>query len=290
MKRILIIGSEGMLGSALLSSFKGPDIEVIGTDIRAEKNPLDITKPDDTTDFIKQVRPDVVIHVAAYTDVDGCELNLNDAYLINSEGTKNIANACKQIGAFLIYISTDFVFDGNKAMPYIEDDVPSPISIYGRSKLQGEQRVRQLLERYLIIRTSWLFGESGKNFVDTIIKKAESGEPLRVVDDQRGSPTYAKDLADAIVAILLTAHDVKLTTLHITNSGSCTWYDFAKEIIRGKGMKGVNVEPVSSDQIKRPAKRPKMCILDNTRFIKASGGSLPSWQDALARYLSSEER
>lgn len=290
MKRILIIGSEGMLGSALLSSFKGPDIEVIGTDIRAEKNPLDITKPDDTTDFIKQVRPDVVIHVAAYTDVDGCELNLNDAYLINSEGTKNIANACKQIGAFLIYISTDFVFDGNKAMPYIEDDVPSPISIYGRSKLQGEQRVRQLLEQYLIIRTSWLFGESGKNFVDTIIKKAESGEPLRVVDDQRGSPTYAKDLADAIVAILLTAHDVKLTTLHITNSGSCTWYDFAKEIIRGKGMKGVNVEPVSSDQIKRPAKRPKMSILDNTRFIKASGGSLPSWQDALARYLSSEER
>jgi len=290
MKRILIIGSEGMLGSALLSSFKGPDIEVIGTDIRAEKNPLDITKPDSTIDFIKQVRPDVVIHVAAYTDVDGCELNLNDAYLINSEGTKNIANACKQIGAFLIYISTDFVFDGNKAMPYIEDDVPSPISIYGRSKLQGEQRVRQLLERYLIIRTSWLFGESGKNFVDTIIKKAESGEPLRVVDDQRGSPTYAKDLADAIVAILLTAHDVKLTTLHITNSGSCTWYDFAKEIIRGKGMKGVNVEPVSSDQIKRPAKRPKMSILDNTRFIKASGGSLPSWQDALARYLSSEER
>jgi len=166
-----------MLGSALLSSFKGPDIEVIGTDIRAEKNPLDITKPDDTTDFIKQVRPDVVIHVAAYTDVDGCELNLNDAYLINSEGTKNIANACKQIGAFLIYISTDFVFDGNKVMPYIEDDVPSPISIYGRSKLQGEQRVRQLLEQYLIIRTSWLFGESGKNFVDTIIKKQNQASP-----------------------------------------------------------------------------------------------------------------
>jgi len=270
-----------------LSSFKGPDIEVIGTDIRAEKNPLDITKPDDTTDFIRQIRPDVVIHAAAYTDVDGCELNLNDAYLINAEGTKNVANACKHADAFLVYISTDFIFDGTKTMPYIEDDVPSPISIYGRSKLQGEERIRQLLGQYIIIRTSWLFGENGKNFVDTIINKAESGEPLRVVDDQRGSPTYAKDLASAIAELLLTTHNLQLTTLHITNSGSCTWYDFAKEIIRAKGIKGVNLKPVASDAIKRPAKRPKMSILDNTRFIKASGASLPSWQDALVRYLSS---
>jgi len=289
MKRILIIGSEGMLGKALLSSFKGPDIEVIGTDIRAEKNPLDITKPDDTTDFIKQIRPDVVIHAAAYTDVDGCELNLNDAYLVNTEGTKNVANACKHAGAFLVYISTDFIFDGTKTMPYIEDDAPSPISIYGRSKLQGEERIRQLLEQYLIIRTSWLFGENGKNFVDTIINKAESGEPLRVVDDQRGSPTYANDLVDGIAGLLLKDFDLNIKILHITNSGSCTWYDFTKEIIRAKGIKGVNLKPVASDAIKRPAKRPKMSILDNTRFIKASGGSLPSWQDALARYLSSDE-
>lgn len=283
--RVLVTGSKGMLGSTLYDRLLKHDIEVIGTDIRAGKNSLDITKPDASIDLIKQVRPDVVIHAAAYTDVDGCELNIKDAYLVNSEGTRNIVNACKQTGAFLIYISTDFIFEGNKAVPYIEDDTPSPVNIYGRSKLQGEERVRQLLERHLIIRTSWLFGENGKNFVDAIINKAKTAKSIEVVDDQRGSPTYAADLSNAIIDLLSLSFDLYPLTLNITNSGSCTWYEFAKEIVRIKGIKDANVEPISSDQIKRSAKRPKMSILDNGRFIKVFGSALPSWQDALLRYI-----
>ena len=283
--RVLVTGSEGMLGRELLTSLKGYNIEAVDTDIRSSKNLLDITKPDDVAGFIEQVKPDVVIHTAGYTDVDGCEINLNQAYLVNSEGTKNVANACKHIGALLIYISTDFVFDGNKIIPYIEDDTPSPISIYGRSKLQGEERVKQLLDQHLIIRTCWLFVENGKNFVDTIIDKAESGEPLKVVNDQKGSPTYTVDLSDAIINLLSLPIDLYPLPLNVTNSGSCTWYQFAKEIIGIKGIKDINIEPVQSDEVKRAAKRPKMSVLDNTKFNKALGKPLPPWQDALARYI-----
>ena len=284
--RILVTGSEGMLGRALLTSLESSNVEVVGTDIKSRKNPLDITKPDVLSGFIKNIAPDVVIHSAAYTDVDACELNLNNTYLINAEGTKSIAKICKDTGAFLIYISTDFIFDGKKASPYKEDDAPSPINIYGRSKLQGEKYVQKLLEKYLIIRTSWLFGGNGRNFVDTIINKAVSGQSLNVVDDQRGSPTYSVDLATAITGLLLTAYDVEIKVIHITNSGSCTWYKFAKEIIRVKGIKGVSIGPIMSDTSKRVANRPKMSVLDNTIYAKISGSSMPSWQDALVRYLA----
>ncbi len=294
-KKILVTGSEGMLGSALLTSLKKYNIEVVGTDIRSSENPLDITMPDDVSGFIKHIRPDAIIHTAACTDVDECELNLNKTYLINREGTNNIAKACKDTGAFLVYISTDFIFDGSKTSSYNEDDMPVPINIYGRSKLQGEECVKKLLEQYLIIRTSWLFGENGKNFVDTIINKAESGELLEVVDDQKGSPTYSVDFADAVIELLLTAYslspftkaavDKPLTALHITNSENCTWYEFAKEIIRIKGIKDVKIEPIVSNKVKHIAKRPKMSILDNSAYVKIAGKALPSWQDALTRYL-----
>ena len=274
-----------MLGSALSTSIKRHNVEVIDTDIRSEKNPLDITKPDDVSDFIKDIKPDVVIHTAAYTDVDGCELNLNKANLINTEGTQNVAKACKDTGAFVLYISTDFIFDGKKRTPYTEDDKPSPINEYGRSKLQGEDFIKKILDKYLIIRTSWMYGKSGKNFVDTIIDKAESSELLQVVDDQKGSPTYAVDLSNAIVNLISLSINLYPLTLNVTNSGNCTWYEFAEEIIRIKGIKNVKIEPITSDKSKRVAERPKMSVLDNSKFIKISGKSLPSWRDALTRYL-----
>jgi dTDP-4-dehydrorhamnose reductase len=285
MKKILITGSEGMLGKALMQVAKAKGLRVVGADIRSKENNIDITNLDSVTSVIKRIRPDAIIHTAAYTDVDECELNLNKAYLINREGTNNVAKACKDTGAFLIYISTDFIFNGKKRMPYTEDDKPNPINEYGKSKLQGEERVKKLLEQYLIIRTSWLFGENGKNFVDTIIDKAKSGKSLKVVNDQKGSPTYSADLADAITELLLTTYNLQLTALHITNSGNCTWHEFAKEIIRIKAIKDVKIEPIVSDKTERAANRPKMSILDNTAYIKITGKALPSWQDALARYL-----
>jgi dTDP-4-dehydrorhamnose reductase len=324
MNKILITGSEGMLGKALMHSFKTDGIKAIGADIKSNKNPLDITSAGNTAGFIKNTHPDIIIHTAAYTDVDGCEKTPEKAYAINAEGTKNIAQSAKNMGCFLIYISTDYVFDGKKTGPYNEKDKPGPISVYGKSKLLGEEAIKDILDKYLIIRTSWLFGENGKNFVDTIIKQAESGKSLKVVDDQTGCPTYTQDLALAIKSLSLRGPRVKRggrsnpksifnlmianlslgihlgtphrgtpskvegppATLNITNSGSCSWYEFAKEILKLKGIKGIDITPVSSSEMPRPAQRPKMSVLDNSEYIKLFGKPLPSWQNALERYCN----
>jgi len=254
---------------------------------------LDITKKQNVLAVIKNLNPDIVIHAAAWTDVDGCELDRKKAYKINSEGTKNVANACKAISAMLIYISTDFVFDGKRKNPYKEIDKSNPLSIYADSKLKGELAVKRIVKKHFILRTGWLYGKHGKNFVDTILKKVKGGEDLKVVDDQIGSPTYTKDLARAIRALLHRRGDMSLTTstprrwygvYHISNSGSVSWCDYAKEIIKLSGLQ-TKVAPISSKELDRPSRRPKMSVLDNSKFIKFTGHKMRNWQEALKEYV-----
>ncbi|MFH1868527.1 MAG: dTDP-4-dehydrorhamnose reductase [Candidatus Omnitrophota bacterium] len=291
--KILVTGSEGMLGSAIIRSLESREIHTESADMRDRDNPVDIRKELSLSDFMKKVNPDAVIHTAAFTDVDGCEKDPAKAHAINVEGTKNISLACLEIKCPMLYISTDYIFDGKSESPYKEEDEAIPLNVYGNSKLEGENTVRSMLNSYLIVRTSWLFGEGGRNFVDSIISLAESGKKLKVVDDQKGSPTYTADLGEAIAELLLKAFarnrktfSISHNTLNITNSGSCTWYEFAKEILKLKGIKQASISPCISSAIDRPAKRPKMSVLDNSRFIKLYGKPLPSWQDALSRYLN----
>ena len=288
MKRILITGSSGMLGVDLSQELYH-DYKVFGADILRRASfgvcgfyKLDITKKHNVSALIKNLNPDVVIHAAAWTDVDGCELDPKRAYRINSEGTKNVAHACKSIGATLIYISTDFVFDGRRKTPYKEADKTNPLNIYADSKLKGELAIKRILKKYLILRTGWLYGKHGKNFVDTIIAKAKKEKVLKVVNDQVGSPTYTKDLAEAIRVLLKKSIDRGI--YHVSNSGSVSWYDYAKDILKLSKSQTI-VAPISSKELDRPAKRPKMSVLDNSRFIKLTGHKMRNWQEALKDYV-----
>lgn len=247
----------------------------------------DITDREKTISEIVSNRPDVIIHAAAYADVDGCERNAGLAQKVNAQGTENVALAAKDCGSFLCYISTDFVFDGNKDKGYAEEDKPNPINIYGRSKLEGEKRVQSELEKFAIIRSSWLFGPGGKNFVDTFLQKAQGKKKIEVVDDQFGSPTYTKDLALGIDKLMVLGDSSK-GIYHITNSGTCSWFEFAVTI---KAMAALDVEvlPVSSEQYDSPTKRPKMSVLENKRFCKSTGITLRHWKEALKEHLDERE-
>jgi dTDP-4-dehydrorhamnose reductase len=285
MQKILLTGCEGMLGQALVRSLSGGDFFLEGTDIKGAVNIADITDNASVSSLIKRIKPDIVIHTAAYTDVDGCEGNPQWAYLVNEEGTRNIATACRETGAFLIYTSSNYVFDGKKKNPYTEEDTPNPISVYGNSKLKGEQHIRTTLDKYLIIRTSWLFGSGGRNFVDAILDKAKEERRLSVVDDQKGSPTYTADLANTIKILLPSIKNASIKILNITNSGACSWYEFAREILKVGGMTNVSLKTAASNEIGRPAKRPSMSILDNSRLRSIYAIAMPSWQNALLRYI-----
>ena len=286
------------------------DYEVFGADVVRRSSfairgfyKLDITKKQNVSVLIKNLNPGIIIHAAAWTDVDGCELDPKRAYRINGEGTKNVAYACKAIGATLIYISTDFVFDGKRKSPYKETDKTNPLSIYADSKLKGEAAVKKILKKYFILRTSWLYGKQGKNFVDTILKIAKKEKVLKVVDDQVGSPTYAKDLAKAIRALISViarseailrhcesakrpkqSQKMEYGVYHVSNSGSVSWYDYAKEILK-LAKSQTKVVPISSKELNRPAKRPKMSVLDNSKFVKFTGYKMRNWQEALKEYV-----
>ncbi|UCH12906.1 MAG: dTDP-4-dehydrorhamnose reductase [Candidatus Omnitrophota bacterium] len=295
--KILITGSSGMLGQALCAKLADRH-EVIGIDIKevaecklqlADFFQLDITDRNLIIQKIEEVAPDIIIHCAAYTDVDGCESNPEKAQELNVATTATIAEGCKLTSSYMIYISTDFVFDGKKKSPYTEKDRPNPINIYGKTKLEGEDAVKDMLDKYLIIRTSWLFGKGGKNFVDIILNRAKKEKELKVVNDQIGCPTYAIDLAGAVASVISNQLPViSGRLLNITNSGSCTWYEFAREIFGLANISGVDIMPISSEELGRPARRPKMSVLDNTKFREISDRYLPPWRDALKRYL--EER
>ncbi|MFH1507988.1 MAG: dTDP-4-dehydrorhamnose reductase [Candidatus Omnitrophota bacterium] len=281
--KVLVTGSKGMLGS-ILTEVLSAEFEVKGIDIEDS----DIIDTEKTTKIIKNYNPGIIIHTAGFTDVDECELNQKKAFSINSLGTKNVAGAANEVGATLFYISTDYVFDGKKSIPYTESDTPNPLNIYGKSKLEGEEIIRNNLTKYFILRTSWLFGPNGKNFVSTILQKAKENDRLQVVDDQVGSPTYTLDLADAIRFLLSTLNSQLLSgyygIYHITNAGSCSWYEFAKEIIFLKQL-DTRILPVSTAEYKRPARRPMMSALDNSKLIAAFKLKLRPWQEALRSSL-----
>ncbi|RJQ51976.1 MAG: dTDP-4-dehydrorhamnose reductase [Actinobacteria bacterium] len=275
--RILLFGGQGMLGSELLRTLIGPGNQVFAPSERE----TDIADEDAVARSFIDFTPECVIHAAAYTNVDGCELNPHLAFRVNSEGTRHVAKAAGRVGASMLYVSTDFVFDGRKKTPYLPDDRPHPLNVYGHSKLEGEKHVKRLAERHWIVRTAWLFGKNGPNFVRAILDKADRGGELEVVDDQTGSPTYARHLAIAIAEIV---GGDDTGTWHVTGGGRCTWYDLARETLALSGREHVPVSPISSVRLGRPARRPPYSVLGN-----ADGplpfSPLPSWREGLAAYL-----
>jgi dTDP-4-dehydrorhamnose reductase len=250
--------------------------------IAQPKEELDICDFEKVLDAMHSLKPEIVINCAAFTKVDVCEEQHEKAFAVNTYGAKNLAMVCDATGVLLLHLSTDFVFDGMKNEPYTETDKPHPLSIYAKSKLNGEKHIQNILKRYAIIRTSWLYGRGGKNFVSTITKLAHEKRELRVVDDQRGSPTYTVDLAKAIKTLLDTSSAQGI--YHVANLGSCTWFDFAKKILE-IANNTVKIVPISSKEFGRPAQRPPYSVLDCKRFLDATGSNLRSWEVALREYM-----
>ena len=279
--RVLVLGAQGMLGKDLIPILALKH-QVFARDI-ADGN---ITDGRWVQEEIASLKPQVVINAAAYTNVDGCESDRELAFAVNGEGARNIASGCAAINARLIHLSTDYVFDGSSPVPYREEDIPRPLNVYGTSKLLGERYIQEILPDHLIIRTEWLFGRHGKNFVDTILQMAGKGEDLRVVDDQRGSPTFTKDLSQTLSRLL---EEGTRGILNVTNSGSCTWYEFARRILQEKGINHPGLTPLSSAKLARPAKRPANSVLDCRKLKRLLGQKLRSWEEALHEYLAGEK-
>jgi len=282
MKRIiLVIGARGMLGRDLMGILQSslPNDGVIGWDIEE----IDIRKEEETVTKIEKLRPEIVIHIAAYTDVDGCELDEEKAFAVNAEGTKHVALAASRCRAKVVYLSTDYVFDGNKREPYLESDLPHPLNVYGLSKLKGEQYVQEWVKDFLIIRTQWLYGRYGKNFVASILRQAREKEILSIVNDQIGSPTCTADLAKAI-SVLIQFNGQGI--FHVASSDLCSWYTFGQAILKLSGKDKVRVIPVSSQELGRPAVRPFYSVLNCQKLRKETGLTLPPWSEALKDYLA----
>ncbi len=293
--KILLFGHKGMLGNDLLKKLSR-EHEVVGMD----KEEINIVSADECRNTIHEVIPDIIINAAAYTNVDGCETDRVGCFAVNAEAVKNIALACRDTKKRIIHFSTDYVFDGTAREPYKEDASCNPINVYGESKMDGERYLQTLSDNYLLIRTSWLYGTNGKNFVKAILEKAKAKKyindtmskanasvdgpsTLSVVDDQVGSPTYTKDLA-AAVALLIEKNAQGV--FHITNRGSCTWHQFAVKILKEAGYDNIIVEPIKTIELNRPAMRPAYSILSNQKFIQVTGKTLQPWQLALQDYLN----
>jgi dTDP-4-dehydrorhamnose reductase len=272
--KLFLTGSEGMLGHDMVKAFGDDDL------LCPKLKELDITVLDAVMSFVRAGRPDLIVHAAAYTNVDGAESEPEAAYRVNGAGTRNLAMAAEEAGIPIIYISTDYVFDGTKTGQYDEWDRTSPVNQYGLSKLMGEQFVSSLTNRFYIVRTSWLCGKRGKNFVGTISSLLDERESLDVVDDQRGCPTFAPDLALKLREL----REKGYGTYHITNSGNCSWYEFAKKIAELKGSK-TKLNPVTSDKFPRPARRPTNSVLGNTMLRLEGIEPARPWEEALKEYL-----
>jgi len=277
MTELLITGSNGQLGRALRDAAEKRGLATAGADV----DTLDITAPADVERWIAEHSPRVLVNCAAYTAVDDCEANEIEATRVNGEAVGRLASLCTRHDTFFVHMSTDYVFDGTADRPYLETDPTCPLGAYGRSKLVGEIEARRA-HRHLIVRTAWLYGLGGTNFVEAIRSQLQRNSAhLRVVADQRGNPTYCGDLAETILDLV--SNDVT-GTIHAVNSGETNWHGFALEIVRQLGL-DVEVEPVTTDAFPRPAPRPAYSVLDTRRLHSALGREMPSWQDALARYL-----
>ncbi|MFA5374646.1 MAG: dTDP-4-dehydrorhamnose reductase [Dehalococcoidia bacterium] len=279
--KVLVTGAGGMLAEDLVPCLSQRGHEVVPI---AEID-LDICDLERVKSAVSRIKPDILINCAAYTDVDGAEANRDTAFRVNGLGVKNLASACAEAGCAIAHFSTDYIFNGKKRGPYRIEDKPHPLNAYGESKLEGERYLQQLASRFYLIRTSWLFGLHGKNFVETILKASEKQSELRVVNDQRGAPTFTQDLSRAVADLISTG---RCGIYHITNQGKTSWYGYAAAIIK-KARRNTAVVPVSSGEINRPAVRPKNSSLDPYPLKETIGYLLPSWEDALERYLSQRE-
>jgi dTDP-4-dehydrorhamnose reductase len=276
--RVMIIGASGLLGKPLVQQWKNIDL------ITPTSGEVDIRDAGSVRAALRENAPDWIVLTAAYTDVDGCESNREHAFALNCDGPVNVAKAAKETGAKFLFISSDYVFDGTKRTPYETGDPRNPQSVYGQTKAEAEIELLELIPQCCIVRTSWLFGAGGKCFPDTILKAARSRPALDVVNDQRGCPTYADDLAKTIVQLC----DMNASGIvHATNAGDCTWFEFAGEIVQRVGLATV-VRPVSSAQFPRPARRPAYSVL-SPLSLHALGIEMPSWRDALSRYLKKRQ-
>lgn len=275
--KIGVIGAKGMLGTDFCEYLKTNNIKPIEWDLPE----MDITDISRTIKEITRIKPNIILHFAAYSDVDGAEIEKSKAYAVNTLGTWAVALATKEIKAKLLYMSTDYVFDGKKDEYYLESDTPNPINYYGQTKLLGEKLIKDHLSKYFIVRTAWLYGKHGKNFVSTILTKAREQEYLEVVSDQVGSPTYTRDLCEHLDKLINSEH---YGTYHLTNSGVCSWYKFACMIIKEAGLTN-QILPISSDRINRPAKRPAYSVLKNFNYENLFMESLRPWEQALKDFL-----
>ncbi|CEP94197.1 dtdp-4-dehydrorhamnose reductase [[Clostridium] sordellii] len=279
--KVIITGANGQLGLELCKQLEQEKKYEV---FKADKKTLNIINFDEVDGFIKKITPDVIINCAAHTAVDICETDVENAYKVNAIGTRNLAISSQKVGAKFVQVSTDYVFDGLKTTPYKECDKTCPNSIYGSSKLMGEQFTKEFCSKHFIIRTAWLYGE-GNNFVRTMIKLAQNNSELNVVNDQFGSPTSTVDLAKAIVNLINTEH---YGTYHGTCEGQCSWYEFAKKIFEIKNM-DIKINPIKSEEFKRPAKRPEYSVLDNFMLKLIGLNSFRNWEDSLREYLNKEE-
>ncbi len=276
--RCIVTGARGLLGRELVNYLRGAGEEVIGWDLPEQ----DVTEVERTINEMHAVAPEVVFHLAAWTDVDGCEVDPARATLVNFHGTWAVALGAAELGCKVVYLSTDYVFDGKSQRPYQENDPPAPLSVYGRTKLMGEQAVRRVCKKWFIVRTSWLFGRYGKNFVDTIRRKASTEKEIMVVSDQVGSPTYARDLCSPLLTI---ARSDYYGIYHLTNSGWCSWYELAREIVAVIG-RDCAIIPIPTETSGRVAPRPHFSVLENRNFKSRFGRVLRPWSEALREYLN----
>jgi dTDP-4-dehydrorhamnose reductase len=276
--RVLVTGANGQLGHDVVQC-----LEALGLDNKGiSRKDFDLSNTELTESFILEYKPDVIIHCAAYTNVDQAEVEQDICRTINVNVTAVLAGLCKKIEAKLVYISTDYVFEGIASTPYEVFSPTNPLSVYGSTKLEGERLVRESLERHFIIRTSWAFGLNGINFVKTMLKLGENKEVINVVSDQFGSPTYTKDLAELITTMIQTE---KYGTYHVTNEGYCSWAEFAADIFSKAGF-STKVSPISSEEYISSVKRPKNSRLSKSSLDIAGFRRLPPWTDALTRFLN----
>jgi dTDP-4-dehydrorhamnose reductase len=272
--RVTIFGATGLLGKDLMRLWHGDELVGLGS------KHADIRDANRVREAVEQSRPDWIVLAAAYTNVDDCESHSELAFAVNRDGPVHVARAAKQAGAKLLFLSSDYVFDGKKTTPYEAEDARNPQSVYGRSKAEAEIGLLEVLPEACIARTSWLFGTGGKCFPDTILKLAANRSSLDVVSDQRGDPTYSVDLAGAIIEL---CRKDAAGIVHVSNAGECSWFEFAREVVQRAGL-STEMRPVSSQQMARPAPRPAYSVL-SSKSLQPYGIEMPTWQDALQRYL-----
>jgi len=275
--RVLVTGAGGMLAGSTIPALERAGHEVLGL----KHGDADVTRRDALDHPIRTFQPDWIFHLAGYTRVDDCESHADLAFRVNTIGSRNVAQAASASGVSVLAVSTDYVFDGRATRPYREYDPAAPQSVYGASKWGGEQAVREIHPRHVVVRSAWLYGKGGSNFVDTILRKARAGEALKVVDDQRGSPTSTEDLAQALLKLATAG---QFGTYHVTNSGDCTWYDLACHVIGRAGLCNP-VGRTDTASIGRQARRPAYSVLNNLQYEHVVGDRMMHWRDAVDRYL-----